>query len=328
MVLDACMSTGTTVPWSAVRSAAQALQGVAVRTPLLEVPALSAGRGTLVALKCEQLQPTGAFKLRGAYTAVARVAREGLGRGVVTQSSGNHGQAVAFAAHRFGLRAVVVMPASTPRIKVAGVERHGGTVVFEGKTRSAEQLRRAEQIARDEGLVMIPPYDHPDVIAGQATVGLEIIEQQPDVHTILAPVSGGGLLSGICVAVESLAPHVQVIGVEPAGAAKLSAALAAGAPRTLERVESIADGLLTPSIGTLTFSILRRIVREAVQVSEQEIRAAVRFLHHTAGLSVEPSGAVATAALLAGRIASTPGPLVIVLSGGNVDPDFYADLVR
>lgn len=312
----------------ALRAAARVLEGVAVRTPLVEVPALSALAGVPVLLKCEQLQPVGAFKIRGAYNAVARVAAEGHAAGVVTQSSGNHGQAIAFSARAFGLRAVVVMPSSTPRIKIEGVRRYGGEVVFAGATRSPEQLLRAETIAAEEGLVMVPPFDHPDVVAGQGTCGLEIIEQRPDVDTMLVPVSGGGLLAGMSVAARALRPGARVVGVEPAGAAKLSAALAAGAPHTLERTDSIADGLLTRSIGTFTFPILRRMVREAIQVSEDEIRAAVRFLHHEAGVSAEPSGAVAVAALLAGRVVPAWGPIVAVVSGGNVDPDLYAELVR
>ena len=309
-----------------VRAAARTLDGVAVRTPLVEVPALAARAGVPVALKCEQLQPVGAFKIRGAYNAIAR-ARAAGARGVVTQSSGNHGQAVAFAARAFGLRAVVVMPGSTPRIKVEGVRRHGGEVVIAGAVRSLEQLERAEAIARDEGLAMIPPFDHPDVVAGQGTVGLELLEQRPDVTAVLSPVSGGGLLAGISVAVASLKPSVRIVGVEPAGAAKLAAALAAGAPRTLERTESMADGLLTRSIGSYTFPILRRVVREAVQVTEDEIAAAVRFLHQEAGLRVEPSGAVTTAAVLAGRI-RLEGPTVAVVSGGNVDPDLFRRLAE
>ena len=186
--------------------------------------------GVPVGLKCELLQPIGAFKIRGAYNALARLAAAGGARGVVAASSGNHGQALAFAARHFGLRAVVVMPESTPQVKVDGVRRHGGEVVLAGATRSAEQGARAEAIAREEGLAMIPPFDHPDVIAGQGTIGLEILEQRPDVETILVPVSGGGLISGISVAVAALAPAVEVIGVEPEGAAKLTAALAAGAP--------------------------------------------------------------------------------------------------
>ncbi|HEX2635931.1 MAG TPA: threonine/serine dehydratase [Gemmatimonadales bacterium] len=313
------------VTLESLRAAARVLEGVAARTPLLELPDLAARVGAPVLLKCELLQPVGAFKIRGAYNAVARAAAAGA-RGMVTQSSGNHGQAVAFAARRFGLQAVVVMPASTPAVKVEGVRGHGGEVVFAGATRSGEQRLRAEAIAREQDLAMIPPYDHPDVIAGQGTCGLEILEQRPDVGTILVPVSGGGLIAGISVAVAALAPAVRVVGVEPAGAAKLTAALAAGAPRTLDHTESIADGLLAPSVGNLTFDILRQVVREAVTVEEEEIAAAVRYLHLHSGLRAEPSGAVAVAALLAGRV-QPAGPTVAVLSGGNVDPDLYQRLV-
>jgi threonine dehydratase len=245
---------------------------------------------------------------------------------VVTSSSGNHGQAIAWAAQRFGLRAVVVMPESTPAVKVEGVRRHGGEVVLAGRTRSAEQGARAAAIARDEQLAMIPPFDHPDVIAGQGTIGLEILEQRPDVRTVLVPVSGGGLISGIAVAIAALAPEVEVIGVEPAGAAKLSAALAAGEPTTLEQAESMADGLLSRSVGTLTFELLRQTVRRAVTVTEDEIAEGVRHLYRHAELRAEPSGAVAVAALLAGRVAPT-GPTVAVVSGGNVDPHLHQRLV-
>ncbi len=313
------------VPLAAVQAAARVLEGVAVRTPIVEIPALSTRVGVPVGLKCEQFQPIGAFKIRGAYTAVARVAAAGGAAGVVSASSGNHGQAIAFAARCFGLRAVVVMPASTPRIKVEGVKRHGGEVVFAGAVRSGEQQARAEAIARDEGLLEIPPFDHPDVVAGQGTLGIEILEQRPDVDTILSPVSGGGLLAGISVAVAGLRPGVRLVGVEPEGAAKLTAALAAGGPRLLARTSSIADGLLTPSIGRLTWPILSRVVREAVRVSEEEIGAAVRFLHREGGLRVEPSGAVTTAALLGGYLRPA-GPVVAVVSGGNVDPDLFQRL--
>lgn len=310
-----------------LRAAARVLDGVALRSPLLDVPDLSARVGVPVALKCELLQPIGAFKIRGAYNALARLAAAGGAGGVVTSSSGNHGQALAYAASRFGVRAVVVMPQSTPQVKVDGVRRHGGEVVLAGATRSPEQGARADAIARDEGLTLIPPFDHPDVIAGQGTIGLEILEQRPDVATILVPVSGGGLISGISVAVAALAPAVEVVGVEPEGAAKLTAALAAGSPQMLARTESMADGLLSRSVGTLTFDLMRRVVRRAVTVTEQEIAAAVRYLHHQTDLRPEPSGAVAVAALLAGRLTPT-GPTVAVVSGGNVDPDLYQRLVR
>ena len=316
----------TTVGIEALRAAARVIEGVAVRTPLVEVPALSRMAGVPVMLKCEQLQPVGAFKIRGAYNAVSHVVAAGHAAGVITQSSGNHGQALAFAGRAFGLRAVVVMPSSAPRVKVEGVRRHGGEVVFAGAVRSGEQLRRAEEIAAEEGLVMVPPYDHPDVVAGQGTCGLEILEQCPAVDTILCPVSGGGLLAGISIAVRELHPATHLIGVEPAGAAKLSAALAAGAPTMLEHTGSIADGLLTRSVGEITFPILRRVVHEAIQVTEDEIKAAVRFLRHEADITAEPSGAVGVAALIAGK-ARAGGTVVIVVSGGNVDPEVYAGMV-
>jgi threonine dehydratase len=186
-------------------------------------------------------------------------------------------------------------------------------------------MERAEAIARDEGLALVPPFDHPDVIAGQATCGLEILEDAPDVTTLLVPVGGGGLLAGICAAVVALKPSVRVVGVEPEGAAKLSAALAAGRPVALASTGSLADGLLTRSIGRLTWEVLRPVVREAVQVTELEIGDAMRHLYERARLTVEPSGAVATAALLAGRI-PTEGVVVAIATGGNVDPALFRQL--
>jgi threonine dehydratase len=322
-----------------IRDAARRLDGVALRTPLLDVRAVIAGalggalggtRGAAdlppIYLKLEQLQPIGAFKIRGAYTALSRLEPAVRARGVVTSSSGNHGQAVAYAARAFGVRAVVVMPESAARVKVDGVRASGGEVVFAGATRSPEQTREAERLAREEGLALIPPFDHPDVIDGQGTVGLEIVEQCPEVETILVPVGGGGLVAGIAAAVAGLKPSACVVGVEPAGAPKLSAALAAGAPTTLPSAESVADGLLTRSVGTLTWEVIRTAVRQVVRVSELEIARAVRLLYEEARLTVEPSGAVTTAALLAGHVRPT-GPTVAVVSGGNVDPDVLDRLI-
>lgn len=314
------------VTLEALRSAAKGLEGIAVRTPLLDIPALSARFGHRVALKAEHLQPIGTFKIRGAYTAVSRIPPERRTRGVITYSSGNHGQAVAFAARLLGTSAVVVMPEQAPAIKVEGVRRYGGEVVFAGHS-SAERYEQARKLAQKRGLAMVPPYESLDVIAGQGTCGLEILEEMPDVETILVPVGGGGLLAGIAAAVAALKPSIRVVGVEPTGAPKLSRALQAGHPTRLDHTESLADGLLPLSIGELPFAILSGVVRDAIPVSEAEIAAAVRFLYHELGLVAEPSGVVATAALLSGKV-EPDGPSVAVVSGGNVDPDLFHRLVQ
>jgi threonine dehydratase len=314
-----------TVPLEALRSAAKGLEGIAVRTPLLKAPALSDLVGATVALKCEHLQPIGAFKIRGAFTAISRIPPELRSRGVITYSSGNHGQAVAYSARLLGIRAVVVMPERAPAIKVQGVKRYGGEVVIAGNS-SAERYRQACAIAQERGLTMVPPYESLEVIAGQGTCGLEILEEWPEVENILVPVGGGGLIAGMAAAITALKPSVRVIGVEPAGAPKLARALQAGKPVKLERTDSLADGLLPLSIGELPFAVLSDVVRESILVSEDEIAAAVRFLSHTMGLSAEPSGAVTTAALLSGRL-SISGPTAAVISGGNVDPELLKGLV-
>lgn len=312
------------IPLESIRRAAADLQGVAVRTPLVPVPT-GLLPGPLVALKCEHLQPIGAFKVRGAFTAISRLPEAERARGVITHSSGNHGQAVAFVARHFGVRAIIVMPADAPAVKVEGVRRHGGEVEF--VTDRAQRQPRCEELAAEHGMVMVPPYENPDVIAGQATCGLEILEQWPEVQTIVVQVGGGGLIAGIASAAHALRPEVEVVAVEPEGAPKLARALEAGRPVRLTRPESIADGLLPFQIGTLPFEVMRGIVRRAVQVSDDEIAAAVKFLHEKMALDVEPSGAAAFAALLAGRLERT-GPTAAVLSGGNVDPDLFQRLVH
>ncbi|HZA98785.1 MAG TPA: threonine/serine dehydratase [Gemmatimonadales bacterium] len=317
---------GSTVSLQEMRAAAQALEGVAVRTPVRSLPSLRQITGVPVALKCEHLQPIGAFKIRGAYTAISRIPPEARGRGVITYSSGNHGQAVAFAARQLGVRAVVVMPQRAPAIKVEGVRRLGGEVVIEGNT-SQERYERARQIALVEGLTIIPPFESLDVIAGQGTCGLEILEDAPDVEAILVPVGGGGLIAGIAAAVTAVRPEVEVVGVEPAGAPKLSRALEAGLPVALEQTESIADGLLPLSIGTIPFGILSGVVRTVIQVTEDEIVAGLRFLYREAGIAAEPSGAVTTAALLSQHY-RPKGPTIAILSGGNIDPALLQRLVH
>lgn len=321
------MEETVAVSIESIRAAADLLDGVIVRTPLHLAPALSERLGVQVFLKCENLQPVGAFKLRGAYTAIARLSPDVRSRGVITYSSGNHGLAVTYAADLLGIRAVIVMPETAPRIKVEGVKKKGGEVIFAGTT-SSDRRKRAEEIVAREGLVMIPPFEHADVIAGQGTCGLEILEQCPEVRTILVPVGGGGLLAGIATAVGALKPSVRVIGVEPVGAAKLTAALAAGHPVTLDSTKSLADGLMPLALGDLPYAQIRGIVRESALVTDEELGKAVRYLHENVKLHTEPSGAATTAALMAGKISPLEGPIVAVVSGGNVDPDLFGRLVH
>jgi threonine dehydratase len=274
-------------------------------------------------VKCEQLQPIGAFKIRGAFTAVSRLDPKERARGVITHSSGNHGQAVAYVAKHFGIRAVIVMPETAPKVKVDGILSHGAEIVF---TTRAEREKRSQEIMEREGLVMVPPYDNLDVIMGQGTCAHEILEDQPGVTTIACPVGGGGMIAGTCAAVMAEKPSVQVIGVEPALSPKLSNALAVGHPEPFEPGPTLADGLVPPSLGTLTFAYIRQVVRTAVALTEEEIAAGVKFLFRSMGLKVEPSGAVPVAAILAGKIVPT-GPTACILTGGNVDPQLFTRLV-
>ncbi len=306
-----------------LREAHAGLAEVAPSTPLIPLD-LGGAFAHEFRLKAEHLQPIGAFKIRGAWTAVRRLAPEARARGVVTSSSGNHGLGLAFAAARHGIRAVIVMPENAPAVKVEGVRRFGGEVVLIGKVRGPEQTVEAERLAR-EGLTLIPPFDHPDVIAGQATCGIEILEAWPEVSTIVVPVGGGGLLAGVSVAVRTLRPDVRIFAVEPSGIPKLSMALAAGVPVSLDAGTSLADGLLTRSVGDLTWPLIRPSLAGVIGVSDQEIQDAMRWLADH-GQRVEPSGAVTLAALLAGRIPSD-GPTALICSGGNVDPVRYAELV-
>ena len=297
-----------------IQEAAEGLRGIARRTPLIYVEELGAH------LKLENEQPVGAFKIRGAYNAIRKLADGARKRGVITFSSGNHGQAVAYAAKQFGVRAVIVMPETAPAVKVEGVKQWGGEVVLAGRT-SEDRRIKAEEIAARDGLAVVPPFDHADIVAGQATVALEIVEQLPEVETVVVPVGGGGLISGIVAGLAAVDSKAVVWGVEPAGAPKLHHSLAAGAPVQLERTASIADGLITLSVGAIPFAELSRQrdrMRGVVLVEDDSIRAAVQFLWRTRRLAVEPSGAATTAALLAGLVPRSR-TTVLVVSGGNVD---------
>ena len=300
-----------------IRNAAAGLAGVAVRTPLTEAAELSRLAGHPVYLKHEQRQPTGAFKLRGAWTAVSRLPEAVRRRGVITYSSGNHGQALAFAAQRMGIRAVIVMPETTPAAKVEGVKKWGGEAVLAGTT-SEHRYARAQELAQRDGLTIIPPFDHPDIIAGQGTIGLEILEELPEVAHVAVPVGGGGMAAGVTTALAALKPGVKIAAVEPEGAAGYAAAVKAGKPVRLPSTSSVADGLLPLSVGTLTFQHLFGRAQPVI-VTDTAIVEATRLLHLDLGLTVEPSGAATTAALRSGRLRVT-GPTVLVISGGNIDP--------
>jgi threonine dehydratase len=306
-----------------IRRAADRIAPVVRRTPL--VAAAVDGRRSGFWLKCENLQVAGAFKIRGAVNFVRQLASDELRRGVITYSSGNHGQALACAAAQLGAPSVVVMPTNAPPIKVEGARGYGAEVIFAGTT-SAERKREAERIREERGLTMVPPFDHPWIIAGQGTLGLEILEDAPDVTEVYVPCGGGGLLSGVAAAIKRLRPATRVVGVEPAGAAKMSRSLAAGAPVTLESAASIADGLLPVRPGDLTFAHVRALVDEVVTVDEEAIRAAVTWLVRQSHMVAEPSGAASVAAAL--QRPWLPGAQVVaVVSGGNVAPERLAELL-
>ena len=309
-----------------IERAATSIRGVAARTPLVEAHWLSDKLGYEVRLKCENLQRAGAFKIRGAYTAIARLPESERKRGVITYSSGNHGQAVALAARIFGIKAVVVMPTTAPPIKVSGAKKLGGEVVLEGTT-STERHARAMQLAQAHGYVVIPPFDDPDIIAGQGTVALEILQDLPGTQAVLVPIGGGGLLSGVAAYIKQTQPNCQVIGVEPEVADAMYQSRKAGEPVTIKAQPTIADGLMPVRPGDLTYAHASQFVDEIVRVPDDAIINATRELIQNAKLIVEFSGAATVAALLAHAWQPAQGPVVAILSGGNLDPSRMRELV-
>jgi threonine dehydratase len=316
-----------------ILAAASRIAGIAVKTPLVRAPFPGiAGHGTPreIWLKAESLQPIGAFKIRGAANKILQLTPEQIARGVITYSSGNHAQGVAYAAREVGAKAVIVMPSNAPAIKRAATLALGAEVVDVGLA-SSERLAVAEQLMREHGYVVIPPYDDEQIIAGQATCGLEIVEELPDVDLVLAPVSGGGLLSGVASAVKQMRPEAHVFGVEPELAGDTAESFRTGAivtwPAELTS-RTIADGLRTQSVGERNFAHIRAFVEGIITVTEGEIRAAMRAIVTTARLVPEPSGAVAAAALLfhADQLPSYR-KAVAVVSGGNVAPALLAEVL-
>jgi threonine dehydratase/serine racemase len=306
---------------AAVRAAAARAAGVVRRTPVMTSRTVDGLAGRSVYLKCENLQTTGSFKYRGATNAVRKLDDATAARGVVTHSSGNHAQALALAAKVRGIPAYVVMPRTAPAVKRAAVEGYGGRVTLCEPTLEAREATAAELVARTGG-VLIPPFDHPDIIAGQGTAALELLEEVPDLDAIVAPVGGGGLLSGCCIAARGLSPAVRVFGAEPAGADDAARSKAAGKRLPAGPPDTIADGLLT-GLGELTWPVVRDQVERIVTVTDDQIRAAMRLVWERVKLVVEPSGAVGLAAVLSDGFRGLAGvrTVGVVLSGGNVNLD-------
>lgn len=307
------------IPLDEIRDAAGRIRGRVHRTPLCSASGLGKPQGVELFLKCESFQKTGSFKARGALNKVLSLPAAERNRGLVTVSAGNHAQAVAWAAQQTGTSATVVMPADAPRSKIEGVESYGARIVLHDDRPTL--FDRLEEVRRDLGLTFIHPFDDPAVLAGAGTTGLEILEDLPDADLIVVPVGGGGLLAGIASAVRQARSQARVVAVELEAGPGLRPALAAGRPVPVSRPpDTLADGMTPPFVGELPLSIAREAVDEIVEVSEQEIRDAMRALMTRAKLYVEGAGAAATAAILSGRVRPKRGARVIaVVSGGNVD---------
>ncbi|HEX8818177.1 MAG TPA: threonine/serine dehydratase [Terriglobales bacterium] len=313
-----------------INAARARLCGIAVHTPLIEF-LVGAANDRKLFLKPENLQPIGAFKLRGAYNKIASLSNEERGRGVISYSSGNHAQGVAYAARALGTKAVIVMPDNAPSIKRDATAALGAEILTVGPA-SSERQRRAEELARQHGYAIVPPFNDEQIIAGQGTIGLEILEDLPTVETVIVPVGGGGMISGIAAAIKLRNPRTKVIGTEPALAADAQASLRSGKIAQLpaeQTSKTLADGLRTQSIGPINFEHIRAYVDDIVTVSEEEIRDAVRLLSDNPKTVAEPSGAVAVAAFLFhARELPKTAINVAVISGGNIDPQLLSQLRR
>jgi threonine dehydratase len=309
-----------------VRAAASRLHGVAHRTPVLTACTLDQRVGARVFIKAENFQRVGAFKFRGAYNAIAQLDPDRHAAGVVAYSSGNHAQAVALAASLLGTKAVIVMPQDAPPTKVAATRGYGAEIVgYDRYTEDREAV--AARIAAERGLTVLPPYDHPHVMAGQGTVALELLEETGPLDALVVPMGGGGLMAGCATVAKALHPAIRVVGVEPARADDTSRSFEAGERVRIPVPRTIADGLAVATPGELTFAVNRRLVDEVVLVDEDEIRSAMAFAFERLKVVIEPSGAVTLAALLAGRVAGLPPRVGVVFSGGNVGLARFTELL-
>lgn len=316
-----------------IEAAADRIRGLAVETPLIESPALNEKMGLRVLLKAETLQRVGAFKFRGAYNRLVQLDADERARGVVAFSSGNHAQGVALAARLLGIPALIVMPKDAPAVKVAATQGYGAEVRFYDRLTDSREAIAAE-IAEQRGAVVVPAFDDPHIIAGQGTVGLELVAQARAVgaslDVVAAPISGGGLLAGLATAVKGLSPQTAMVGVEPEAFDDTLKSLQAGERRTFKPTgRSLCDSLESPAPGVLTFPILQETVADVALVSDREITDAMRYAFSTLKLVVEPGGVAALAALLAGKIdVAGKTSVALVLSGGNVDPEQFAQVLR
>ena len=319
-------SASDSISFDDICAARERLRGVAHITPVVTSRTLDAQAGRAVFLKCENLQRGGAFKFRGAYNTISQLTQEARTRGVLAFSSGNHAQGVALAARLLGIKATVFMPYGAPIPKENATRGYGADVVFHGRYLE-DSLAEAREFEERTGAVLIHPFDNADIVAGQGTCGLEILEQVPDVETVVVPCGGGGLLSGIAIAVKVKRPHVRLVGVQAAGAAAFPASLEAGRPVKLESMSTMADGIAVGLPGAVTFTAVRDLVDEIVTVSEGSLSRAVLTVLERAKMVVEPAGAAAVAAMIddPSRFGT---PTVAVLSGGNIDPLLLGKVIQ
>jgi threonine dehydratase len=309
-----------------VVAAQRVITGRLQRTPLIGSMALSALIGAPLYLKLENWQKTGSFKPRGVLNKIAALSQTERDHGLITASAGNHAQALAWAAGIEGIACTVVMPETAPAAKLAATQGYGGTVVLEPSTLTV--FTRAQALATEYGYIFVPPFDDPAIVAGQGTVGLEILDDLPDVGTVVVPIGGGGLIAGIALAIKSRRPGVRIVGVEPEGAAKMWRSRQTGQAARLDKIETIADGLSAPFAGELPFALVQQYVDELVLVNDADILAAMTLILERCKLLVEPSGAAALAGLLCGVVKVQPQmPVAIILSGGNIDAARLAQLL-
>jgi threo-3-hydroxy-L-aspartate ammonia-lyase len=320
------IEVGKSVNFDDIVQAAQNLDGIANRTPVMTSRSFNEWTGYEVYFKCEHFQRGGAFKFRGAYHAVSGLDDDDKKRGVIAFSSGNHAQGIALAAKILGIETVIVMPQDTPGVKVEATRGYGAEIVFYDRWKE-DREQVAKRWMEQKRMVLIPPFDHPRVIAGAGTAALELLREVPELDGIMTPVGGGGLISGTAIAAHGVNPSIRIVGAEPAKANDAALSLAKGERVTIDSPDTIADGLRTTSLGTLTFPVIQNHVSEIVTVTEEEIIEAMRYIFTRFKWVVEPSGAVTVAALLAGKVPFACGQKIgVIISGGNLDPGLWAKI--